>query len=103
MPKTTKKETTTKKKATVNHTTEDMKKSVQESADKIWIEGKKAIWKLQSRWGKSSTEEKVSVILGLIFLVIALGMLWELIWGMVFLILWVLWVTCFFVNKENKK
>ncbi len=71
-------------------------KIVEKQGRKIW--GSVSAW-----WKHASIAEKVSMILGIIFLAIALQQLWSMVVGVVFLVLGLLGVTGFFVNKEEEK
>lgn len=98
--KTTKQEKATQKSKA--HKADDVKETVKDWVDKFWEEWKKTIGKVEKRWKESSSSEKASKIIGIIFLWIALRLLWGIIVWIAFLIAWILWITSFFVESKKK-
>lgn len=79
---------------------DQVKKQFEEEADFVKEESKiiaSGIWKW---WEKSSTEEKVYTILGIIALIWGLYVLKNMIWGLLLIIVGILFVTWYFVKKE---
>ncbi|PID35013.1 MAG: hypothetical protein CR971_00250 [candidate division SR1 bacterium] len=63
--------------------------------------GRKLLGSMSTWWNHASTAEKISMIFGIIFLLVALRRLRQIIVGVVFLILGVLGITGFFVKKDE--
>lgn len=79
---------------------DQVKRQFEEEADFVKEESKviaSGIWKW---WEKSSTEEKVYTILGIIALIWGLYVLKNMIWGLLLIIVGILFVTWYFVKKE---
>ncbi len=73
---------------------------VKKEAKELGERWKKAWWSISAWWEYSSNVERISMILGIIFLAIALWQLRAILLGVVLLVLGILGVTGFFVNKE---
>ncbi len=74
---------------------------IKKEAKVIEKQGKKIRGSVSSWWNHASTAEKVTMILGVIFLALALRRLRDMVIGIVLLVLGLLGVTGFFVNKEE--
>lgn len=104
--KITKKPTAAKKPAvkTVVKTAEkkfdEVKKQFNEEAKFVKAEGKVIASGIWNWWEKSSTEEKIYTILGIIALIWGLYVLKNMIWGLLLIIVGILFVTGYFVKKE---
>lgn len=94
-PKAAKSTTTVEKKV------KDFAKSVEKEAVVVRNEGKEIWTKIGSRWDVSTTEEKVFMFLGIILLVRGLYILKGMIWGMLLIVLGILFATGFF-TKGNR-
>lgn len=77
----------------------NFKRAVKTEAKVIEKEGKVISHKVGTRWGTSSTEEKVYTILGIILLVIGLYFLKQVIGWMLLIVIGILFVTGFFMKK----
>lgn len=64
--------------------------------DKVADDVKDTAEDIGNRWSRSSTEEKITMIAGIVLLVRALIKLYAILWGVVFLALWLLLVSGFF-------
>lgn len=82
----------------------EAKESMRETAWKVSEEGKKVAGKIWNRWNRSTTEEKVCMILWILLLVIwvfGFESVRSLIFPLILIILWILLVTGFF-NTSKK-
>ena len=86
---------------TVEKKVKDFAKSVEKEAVVVRNESKELGTKIGSRRDISTTEEKVYMFLGIILLVRGLYILKGMIWGMLLIVLGILFVTGFF-TKGNK-
>ncbi len=105
------KKTTTKKPVTKKRVTKSVAKTAEKKFDDVknqfkeeakfvqeeWKVIASGIWKW---WDKSSTEEKIYTILGIIALIWGLYVLKNMIWGLLLIIIGILFVTGYFVKKE---
>lgn len=80
---------------------DDAKKATVETAKEVWEKSKKVAGKIGSRWEKATTEDKICRILGLILLIIGLIVLWNIVAGLILILLWVALVTGFFTKKDK--
>jgi len=78
---------------------DDVKKQFNEEAKFVKAESKVIASGIWAWWEKSSTEEKLYTILGIIGLLWGLYVLKSMIWGLVLIIVWLLFVTGYFVKK----
>ncbi len=82
----------------------EAKESMMETAGKVGQEGKKVAGKITNWWEKSSTEEKICMILWIVLLIIwvfGFESVRALIIPLIFIILWLLLIMGFF-NTWNK-
>lgn len=77
----------------------EAKKATVETAEKVGEESKKVAWKIWYRRENSTTEDKICRILWLILLIIGLIVLWDIVFGLILILLWVALVTGFFTKK----
>lgn len=96
-----KKSATTKENDSFEKKVENVKDSVWDVAEKVWEKSKKLIGTISERWDKSTTGEKVCMISGIILLLIGLIVLWDIVAGLIFILLWLALVSGFFVKKEK--
>ncbi len=76
-------------------------KSVEKEAEVVRDESKEIGTKIGSRREVSSTEEKVYTILGILLLIRGLFVLKGMIWGMLLIVLGILFVTGFFIKGKK--
>lgn len=104
--KVTKKPTTAKKPVakkiikTAEKKFDWVKKQFEEEAKFVKAESKVIASGIWSWWEKSSGEEKLYTILGIIALIWGLYVLKNMIWGLLLIIVGILFVTGYFVKKE---
>ena len=82
----------------------EAKESMRETAGKVWAEWKRVAGKIGNRWDRSSTEEKVCMILWIILLVIwvfGFESVRSLIIPLILIILGILLVTGFFSTPKK--
>ncbi|MDD3263063.1 MAG: hypothetical protein PHR61_04395 [Candidatus Absconditabacteria bacterium] len=79
---------------------DQVKRQFEEEADFVKEESKVIASGIGKWWEKSSTEEKVYTILGIIALIWGLYVLKNMIWGLLLIIVGILFVTGYFVKKE---
>ena len=72
------------------------KEKISAEAEKIAGDVKDTAEDIGNRWSRSATEEKITMILGIVLLVRALIRLRTILWGVVLLTLWLLAVSGFF-------
>ena len=79
------------------------KSTFDKNKEKITAEAEKFAWDVKdtaedigNRWSRSETEEKITMIVGIVLLVRALIKLRMILWGIVLLTLWLLAVSGFF-------
>ena len=80
---------------------EEAKDSVSDVAGKVWEKSKKLISKISERRDKSSTWEKVCMISWIVLLLIGLIILWDIVAGLIFILLGLALVSGFFVKKDK--
>jgi len=71
-------------------------KKVSAEAEKIADDMKDTAEDIGNRWTRSTTEEKITMLVGIVLLVRALIKLRPFFWGIVLLVLWLLSVSGFF-------
>lgn len=79
---------------------DEVKKQFEEEAKFVKAESKVIASGIGTWWEKSSTEEKIYTILGIIALIWGLYVLKNMIWGLLLIIVGILFVTGYFVKKE---
>ena len=79
------KSTFDKKKEQISAELDKVADDVKDTAEDIW-----------NRWTRSTTEEKITMIIGIVLLVRALFELADIIWWVILLTLWLLSVSGFF-------
>lgn len=79
---------------------DEVKKQFKEEAKFVKEEGKVIASGIWTWWEKSSTEEKIYTILGIIALIWGLYVLKNMIWGLLLIIVGLLFVTGYFIKKE---
>ncbi len=79
---------------------DEVKKQFKEEAKFVQEEGKVIASGIGKWWDRSSTEEKIYTILGIIALIWGLYVLKNMIWGLLLIIVGILFVTGYFVKKE---
>ena len=72
---------------------DEVKKQFKEETKFVQEEGKTIISGIGKWWDKSSTEEKIYTILGIIALIWGLYVLKSMIWGLLLIIIGILFVT----------
>ncbi len=104
--KTATKKTPTKKvvakKTDFEKKIDEVKKTTTQTAKKVEVESKKIVSKAWNWWNRATDEEKIYMVLWVIFLIIWLYVLRSIVGGLLLIILWILFVTGFFVNKKIK-
>jgi Flp pilus assembly protein TadB len=81
---------------------EEVKKTTTQTAKKVEEEWKKIATWIGAWWSKATEEERIYMILWVILLVLWLYVLRGIVWGLLLIILWILFVTWFFANKKSK-
>ena len=71
-------------------------KKVSAEAEKFADDVKDTAEDIGNRWTRSTTEEKITMIVWILLLIWALFALWDFFWGIVLLALWLLSVSGFF-------
>ena len=82
----------------------EAKESMRETAGKVWAEWKRVAGKIGNRWDRSSTEEKVCMILWIILLVVwvfGFESVRSLIFPLILIIIGLLLVTGFFSTPKK--
>ena len=79
---------------------DDVKKTVKEEAKFVKEESKEIASGISKWWEVSSTEEKIYTILGIIALLWGLYVLKGMIWGLLLIIVGILFVTGYFIKKQ---
>lgn len=79
---------------------DEVKKQFKEEAKFVQEESKVIASGIGKWWDRSSTEEKIYTILGIIALIWGLYVLKNMIWGLLLIIVGILFVTGYFVKKE---
>lgn len=88
------------KKANFDKKVQDVKRTVQTEAKFVEKESKEIATWIGRRWKISSTEEKIYTIVWIILLLLWLYVLRQMLWGMILLVIWILFVTWFFHKKS---
>ncbi len=78
---------------------DEVKKQIQAEAKFVKAESKEIASGISHWWATSSTEEKIYTILGIIALIWGLYTLRSMIWGLLLIIVGILFVTGYFVKK----
>ncbi len=79
---------------------DEVKKQIEEEAKFVKEESKQVMGGIEKWWHKSSTEEKIFTILGIIALIWGLYVLRGMIWGLLLIIVGILFVTGYFTKKN---
>ena len=80
---------------------DNAKNATVETAKEVWEKSKKVFGKIINRWEKSTTEDKICRILGLILLIIGICWFWIYIIHMILIVLWAALVSGFFTKKDK--
>ena len=78
----------------------EAKDSLKETAGKVWEESKKVAWKVENRWKKSDTNEKLCKIWWVVLLIAWIFGLWRAVLWICCIVFWILLVTGFFNSKK---
>ena len=81
---------------------DEVKKTTTETAKKVEVESKKIFSEAWNWWHRATEEQRIYMVLWVILLIIWLYVLRSIVWGLLLIILWILFVTGFFVSKKNK-
>ncbi len=90
----------TKDESSFEKTVDTAKEVTAKAAEKVWEESKKAVWKIASRWDSATTEDKILRILWAILLIIWLIVLWDMVIGLILILLGAALVTGFFYKDK---
>lgn len=80
-----------------------VKTTVTKEAKELEKGGKKALNRLEKRWYETPANEKASVIIGIVILIIGLYQLRQFVVGLIIIIIGILLVTGFFTKGHTKK
>jgi len=72
------------------------KEQISAEFDRVADDMKDTAEDIGNRWTRSTTEEKITMIIGILLLIWALFELADIIWGVILLTLWLLSVSGFF-------
>lgn len=99
-PVAAKKPTTKKVVKATDKKFDEVKKQFEEEAKFVKDEGKVIASGIGRWWENSSPEEKIYTILGIVALIWGLYVLRGMIWGLLLIIIGILFVTGYFVKKD---
>lgn len=81
-------------------TVDTAKEATVKAAEKVGEKSKKVVWKIATRWESATTEDKIFRILWAILLLIWLIVLWDMVIGLILILLWAALVTGFFYKDK---
>jgi uncharacterized membrane protein YkvA (DUF1232 family) len=80
---------------------DEVKKTTNQTAKKVEEQWKKLFSWVGIWWNNASDEEKVYMILWIILLIIWLLVSWDAIKGLILIVIWIFFITGFFVSKKK--
>ncbi|HPC34725.1 MAG TPA: hypothetical protein PLP73_03595 [Candidatus Absconditabacterales bacterium] len=92
---------TTKKKIDLEKKVDEVKDVAKETAKKVEVHSKNFFSKIGDWWIKSTWEERIYMILGIILLIIGAYILRTILVGLLIIIIGYLFVSGYFVSKKK--
>ncbi|MCK9466781.1 MAG: hypothetical protein M0P94_00480 [Candidatus Absconditabacterales bacterium] len=92
---------TTKKQVDLEKKVDEVKDVAKETAKKVEAQSKQIFSKIGNWWNKSTWEEKIYMILGIILLIIGAYILRTIIGGLILVAIGYFFVTGYFVSKKK--
>lgn len=93
------KKTTKSTKSNFEKKFDDVKKTTTKTAKQVEKEFRAKTSGLSSWWSRANDEEKIYMVLWIILLLVGLYVLRTIIGGLILIIVWILFVTWFFVKR----